>query len=141
MAAWNTNVKTAFLKGLEKVGQRASSLASNAHQKLDELNMETRRRELLHETTVRAMELWENGVKLPEELDAVLSELHDLDQQLTLLRAQRYAKVEQPDQPAREADDATAEDAAAPNETAAQETEPAETPEAPMDGGETGDNA
>lgn len=92
---WNHNVKALFFKGLERVGQTASSLASNAHQKLDELNVETRRRELLQEIPVRAMELWQNNISLPEELNALLAELNDLDQQLTVMRAQRYAKVEE----------------------------------------------
>lgn len=92
MSAWNLNVKALLLKGLERVGQTASSLASNAHQKLDVLNLETRRGELLHEIPVQALELWQSGVELPEKLSTLLAELNELDQQLTVIRAQRYPR-------------------------------------------------
>lgn len=133
MATWNNSVKTALLKGIEAIGHKASNLASNAHQKLDELNLETRRRELLHEVPVKAMDLWQSGVKLPDELEALLAELHNLDQHLTVMRAQRYAKVEE-------------------DESATQEPEQENVPEdvnpqpegekgESGDDGETGDNA
>ena len=47
MASLGNNLKVAFLRGLEAVGRGASNMASNAHQKLNEINLETRRRELL----------------------------------------------------------------------------------------------
>ena len=55
MAALGNNVKMAFLKGLEALGKGASNMATNAHQKLNEINLETRRRELLSEIPVRAL--------------------------------------------------------------------------------------
>ena len=36
-------------------------MATNAHQKLNEINLETRRRELLSEIPVRALDLWQQG--------------------------------------------------------------------------------
>ena len=57
MAALGNNVKMAFLKGLEALGKGASNMATNAHQKLNEINLETRRRELLSEIPVRALDL------------------------------------------------------------------------------------
>lgn len=133
MATWNNSVKTAFLKGIEAIGHKASNLASNAHQKLDELNLETRRRELLHEVPVKAMDLWQSGVKLPEDLEKLLAELHNLDEQLTVMRAQRYAKVE-------ESEAAEPEQENCPEE-AAQEAEENENEEETESDGETGDNA
>lgn len=94
MASLGNNVKTALLKGLEALGKGASSMASNAHQKLNEINLETRRHELMSEVPICALELWQKGVELPEPLSAMLKELSDLDEQLTVLRAQRYASVE-----------------------------------------------
>ena len=40
MAALGNNVKMAFLKGLEALGKGASNMATNAHQKLNEINLE-----------------------------------------------------------------------------------------------------
>lgn len=94
MAGLGNNVKKAFLKGLEALGKGASNMADSAHHKLSEINLETRRHELLGEFPVRALDLWQKGAELPDELAAMLQELSDLDEQLTLPRAQRYAKVE-----------------------------------------------
>lgn len=69
-------------------------MATNAHQKLNEINLETRRRELLSEIPVRALDLWQQGEPMPQPLGDMLSELSALDEQLTVLRAQRYARVE-----------------------------------------------
>ena len=65
MAALGNNVKMAFLKGLEALGKGASNMATNAHQKLNEINLETRRRELLSEIPVRALDLWQQGEPMP----------------------------------------------------------------------------
>ena len=114
MAALGNNVKMAFLKGLEALGKGASNMATNAHQKLNEINLETRRRELLSEIPVRALDLWQQGEPMPQPLGDMLSELSSLDEQLTVLRAQRYARVEaEGDVP--EGDDSAPEAEAAPD--------------------------
>ncbi len=126
MASLGSNVKTAMLRGLEALGRGASNMASNAHQKLNELNLETRRRELLNEIPVRALDLWQQGTELPEPLGDMLKELSSLDEQLTVLRAQRYARVES-------ADSAEGENGAedAPAESAEGEAAPADETDAP----------
>ena len=123
MAALGNNVKMAFLKGLEALGKGASNMATNAHQKLNEINLETRRRELLSEIPVRALDLWQQGEPMPQPLGDMLSELSSLDEQLTVLRAQRYARVEaEGDVP--EGDDSVPEGESAPEgEDNAPETE------------------
>lgn len=142
MSAWNQNVKSLLLKGLERVSQTASSLAENAHQKLDELNLETRRSELLHEIPVQALELWQNGVELPQELSTLLSELNELDQQLTVMRAQRYAKVEEDETEAPVTDEETeGEEAPAADEETETSDDPEEVPDSDMEENETGGNA
>lgn len=142
MSAWNQNVKSLLLKGLERVSQTASSLADNAHQKLDELNLETRRSELLHEIPVQALELWQNGVELPQELSTLLSELNELDQQLTVMRAQRYAKVEEDETESPVPDEETeGEEAPAAEEETETSAEPEEAPDPDMEENETGGNA
>ena len=173
MAGFGNKVKTAVLKGMEAVGQSASNLATNAQQKLQELNLETQRREILSDFPLRAYDLWQKGEAMPEPLAKMLSELNDLDERLSVLRAQRYTHVDIPDekQDAEGAGEAADENAEADASSEAAESgsgegndasvaqgasdeapvsdeeqaEPVlyveEHPDAPMDEGETGDNA
>ncbi|MEG0269995.1 MAG: hypothetical protein RR821_07045 [Clostridia bacterium] len=106
MAGIGNQMKLALLKGMEAIGKSASSMAGSAQQKLAEINLETRRREILSDFPMRAFDLWQKGTELPEPLGTLLSELSDLDERLSLLRAQRYAQVESKSKD-------TAEDAAA----------------------------
>lgn len=164
MAPVGSNVKMAFFKGLEALGKGASNMASNAQQKLSEINLETRRRELLSEIPVRALDLWQKGAEMPPALGEMLKELSELDEQLTVLRAQRYAKVEEEESGEESSDGQTAEgeeteaaeeaaedisssaeDNAAvgcpDGEDAVREEADAALPQEPADEGETGDNA
>ena len=157
MASLGNNLKVAFLRGLEAVGRGASNMASNAHQKLNEINLETRRRELLSEIPVRALDLWQQGEPMPQPLGEMLRELSELDEGLTVLRAQRYARVETeaPTQdepsadelseaPADELSEAPADELPAGEEAAdemEQEQAPAPVVPDPIDEGETGGNA
>jgi len=111
MANLGNNVKTAFLKGLEALGKTASSLTDAAQQKLSEMNLETRRREVLAEIPKCVMQLWKDGAEMPEPLTALLTELTNLEEKLASMRPQPEVK---------------AEEAAENEETAACEEEPAE---------------
>ena len=93
MARFINKVKLAWLKGVEVIGTSASNLASSAKFKLAEINLETRRREVMAEFTQKAYDLWQKGTQLPEPLSAMLQEASELDERLSLLRAQRYAAV------------------------------------------------
>lgn len=141
MASLGNNLKVAFLRGLEAVGRGASNMASNAHQKLNEINLETRRRELLSEIPVRALDLWQQGEPMPQPLGEMLRELSELDEELTVLRAQHYARVEteSPTQDEPSADELPAGEEAA--DEMEQEQAPAPVVPDPIDEGETGGNA
>ena len=110
MAGIGNQMKLALLKGMEAIGKSASGMANNAQQKLAEINLETRRREILSEFPMRAFDLWQKGTELPAPLGGMLAELSDLDERLSVLRAQRYAKVESKEQP-ENADTSSAESA------------------------------
>ncbi len=84
-------VKTAFLKGLEALGKTASNLSDAAQHKLSEMNLENRRREVLASIPKCVMQLWQDGVELPEPLSDLLNELADVEQQLAALRPQAKA--------------------------------------------------
>lgn len=124
---FSSKVKIAVLKGMEAVGTSASNMASNAKLKVNEINLENKRREILTNFSLQAFELWQKGVPLPDPLAAMLAELSEIEDRLSVLRAQKYAKVPadacpRPDateaQPAADADFETA----APAEAATQET-------------------
>ena len=85
-----SKVKLTCLKAVEVIGTRASTMASNAKQKVAEINLEARRQDILSQFTLLAYDLWQNGTQLPEELAAMLRELAELDERLSVLRAQRY---------------------------------------------------
>lgn len=167
MAGFGNKVKLTMLKGMEAVGQRASSMASSAQQKLQELNLETQRREILSEFPLRAYDLWQKGEQLPEQLSKMMESLSDLDERLGVLRAQRYAKVEETqaegEAPVSDSGEETPEESEpaaidAPQDAPAQTEEapdgeasndeasiaapaPERAEEEPLDEGETGDNA
>ena len=124
---FSSKVKIAVLKGMEAVGTSASNMASNAKLKVNEINLENKRREILTNFSLQAFELWQKGVPLPDPLSAMLAELSEIEDRLSVLRAQKYAKVPadacpRPDateeQPATDAEPETA----APAEAATQET-------------------
>ena len=94
MAQFGNKVKLAVLKGMEAIGQGASNLASNAQQRLQELNLDNQRRELLNAFPLKAYELWQKGESLPQPLEEMLKEVKNVDERLNLSRAQRVAKVE-----------------------------------------------
>ena len=94
-AFFGENVKTAILKGIEAIGKGASTLAEGAQKKLDEINLESRRREILNEIPKCVRALYEQGIELPEELMNLLNELGELDEKLQAVRPQP-APAEEP---------------------------------------------
>ena len=85
MANLGNNVKTAFLKGLEALGDAASSIGTSAKQKLSEMHLASRRDDLRKEIPALVLKLWKDGAQLPDELTSLLSELSDLEDQLAAL--------------------------------------------------------
>ena len=93
MADFGANVKKIWLKSMEAIGNTASNIASNTRSKVDEMNLVTRRSEILKEFGNQAYSLWQKGERFPEELEKQLRELEKLDEQLNDLRAERLAGV------------------------------------------------
>ena len=84
-------LKKTWLRGMEVIGNTASSIAENAKYKVNEMNLETRRREILADFGSIAYEMWQRGESFPPVLEAQLKQLNALDEQLTAIRAQRFA--------------------------------------------------
>ncbi|MBO5501788.1 MAG: hypothetical protein J6A48_07165 [Clostridia bacterium] len=96
MPSFTEKIKTTWFKCVETLGQDAANMADSAKQKLGEINMETRRKEVASELPVKLMQLWKDGVELPEELNELLTELNTLDEELAAARAARLAKKAKP---------------------------------------------
>ena len=86
-------LRLTLLRLLESIGTTASNMASNAKLRANEIKLENRRREILSSFSLRAFELWQKGVTLPDSLSEMLTELSDIENRLSVLRAQKYAKV------------------------------------------------
>jgi hypothetical protein len=84
--------KKTWLKGMEAIGNTATNIANNTKQKVDEMNLDNRRREILSDFGLIAYELWQNGMELPKELNDLMVELSQVDEELNTLRAQRISK-------------------------------------------------
>ena len=96
MANLTDKIKSTWYKCIETLGQSAANMADNAKQKLHEINMEARRKEVVSDLPNRLLQLWKDGVELPEELNDVLAELNGLEEELAAFRAARLAKKTKP---------------------------------------------
>ncbi len=89
----SSRIRIAFLNIMQAFGSAASHWASNAKLRVQEINLQSRRHEILTEASMQAFELWHSGEKLPKVLDDMFTELSEIDDKLSVLRAQKYAKV------------------------------------------------
>ena len=110
MADFRKQIKQMWIKGMETVGNTASNIANNTKYKVDEMNLQNRRRDLFSNIGPQAYILWQKGEKFPEEICKMLMEIQKLDEQLNDMRAERYAGKEK-NEPAAEDTAADAEDA------------------------------
>lgn len=126
------SLKKTWLKGMEAVSNTASSIATNTKQKVNEMTLENRRREILADFGMMAYDLWQKGEAFPQPLDELLGELSRLDEELNALKAQRYSDVaEEADSEVSETADEIVEDAPVleiPEEEASEEAEAAPVP-------------
>ena len=122
MANFTEKVKSVWFKCVESVGQGAANLADNAKQKLSEINMESRRKEIVSQLPAKLMQLWKDGVELPEELAFLLSEQSSLEEALAAAKEARLAKKAKPALTDGSDAEKPAEEPAAETEAAAEET-------------------
>ena len=124
MAEIRNQLKKIWIRSMETVGNTASSIASNTKFKVDEMNLQNQRREIIANIGSLAYVLWQKGEAFPEEIRKQLQEIQTIDERLNDMRAERYAgKVEAA------GNDAPAENAAAADgrdENAADAAAPAE---------------
>ncbi|MBO7661906.1 MAG: hypothetical protein J6U01_00885, partial [Clostridia bacterium] len=80
-----------WIKGMETVGNTASSIANNTRFKVDEMNLQNQRREIVGNIGSMAYVLWQKGEHFPEEIGKQLQEVQRIDELLNDMRAERYA--------------------------------------------------
>lgn len=93
MADLAKTLKGAWIKGMEAIGTAANNIATNTKYKMDEMNIINRRREILSDFGAKAYDLWQKGIRFPEQLEAQLQELSELDVRLNELRMQKLSNV------------------------------------------------
>lgn len=123
MADIGKSVREFLLQSVKAVNSAANSVASTTRYKVDELNLQNRRKELLSAASDLAYTLWKGGEPLPESLASILEKVASVDADLASMRENRKQEVEK----------AKAEKAAA-KEKKKEEAEAAPVLEVPEDG-------
>ena len=78
MADIGKTVKEIWEQSMKAVNKAATNIATSTKQKVDEMNIVTRRKELQNQLGLRLYELWQAGEDVPETLKATLEEMRDL---------------------------------------------------------------
>lgn len=82
MADIGKTVKEIWEQSMKAVNKAATNIATSTKQKVDEMNIVTRRKELQNQLGLRLYELWQAGEDVPETLKATLEEMRDLEVKL-----------------------------------------------------------
>ena len=75
MADIGKTVKEIWEQSMKAVNKAATNIATSTKQKVDEMNIVTRRKELQNQLGLRLYELWQAGEDVPETLKATLEEM------------------------------------------------------------------
>ena len=127
MSDFTTSLKNILSQSAKFVGKTASSAAKATKYKMNEMNTQGKRRELIIELGEKVLELAKQGLKLPEEAGELVEQLNNVEADLNALRAEYAA------QKANAAEQAAAEKAArAAERAAAKAASPIEKSAAPV---------
>ena len=80
MSDFGLNIRELVSKGMEAIGNTASSIASSTRQKVIELNVSARKKELYETLGEQVYIAWLNGEEFPDSMTEALRELLQLDQ-------------------------------------------------------------
>ena len=94
MADIGENIKTFMKKGLEAIESTANSIAETTRQKVDEINLQNRKNEVMCGLSQKLYDLWLQGEKLPESLIPDLEEIVRLDEEIRLSKKETEAENE-----------------------------------------------
>ncbi len=108
MADLNQKLREVWKKGMEAIGSTANGIASSARYKVDEMNLTNRRREIMKNLATVCYELYKRGETFPEEAEAMLREISQVDQEMEALH-QNHMEPKQPEETPDNAQQQTAE--------------------------------
>lgn len=82
-----------IVKSFEGVSNSAEKLANNAKFKVQEMNLTSKRKELMENISNLAYEKWQKGVVFPKDLNLMLKKVAKIDEDLNQLKAERFAYI------------------------------------------------
>lgn len=88
MSEFGQNLKNAVMKGIEAIGNTATSLASNTKQKMEEFNLSNQLKDIYSEIGAQVYELSKQGIVFPSELSGKLQLAAETEKTLISLRTQ-----------------------------------------------------
>lgn len=94
MADIGKSMRKFLLQSVKAVNSAASSVASTTRYKVDELNLQNRRKELMNAASELAYTLWKRGDAMPEGLAEILEKVAQVDDNLSVMREERKQEAE-----------------------------------------------
>lgn len=86
--------KQIIVKTLEEISSTASKMAINTKYKAKEMSLESSRTELINKLGRESYDLWQKGVSFPADIEKILNGIKDLDEKITLLKAERFSYLD-----------------------------------------------
>lgn len=79
------NLKNIVLKGIEVIGNKANDLASSTRQKMDLMNLESKKKDLIISLGKKVMELSQQGTLFPDEIEDLLNDITETETEINNL--------------------------------------------------------
>ena len=92
MADIGKSVRNLLINGVKAVNSAANTIANTTRQKVDELNLQSDRKELMDQVAETAYKLWKDGAQLPEAIGTLMQEIAVIDDELARLQCKTEAK-------------------------------------------------
>lgn len=91
MADISKTMKDIWAQSVKVVNKAATNIANSTKQKMDEMSMTSRRKELQNQLGAQVYALWQQGEEVPATLHTMLEEMKQLDEQLQVLHETKNA--------------------------------------------------
>ena len=92
MSEIGDNLKNLVMKGIEVIGNKAESIASNAKQKVGEFNLVNEQKDVFSVIGSKVYEMFRQGIVFPDELQDDLMKASEISEELEKIRAEKEAE-------------------------------------------------
>lgn len=92
MSEIGDNLKNLVMKGIEVIGNKAESIASNAKQKVGEFNLVNEQKDVFSVIGSKVYEMSRQGIAFPDELKDDLMKASEISEELEKIRAEKEAE-------------------------------------------------